>query len=454
MEISVDYFGSTFSGYVVGEGREIFICQTASYNGSSFSLGAAAFGIFLLYSVETYAVADQWYVYEAARRLVDGTFDIQEYARYYQIYSFQLNLAQIYELIFRLTGSSNYRVLQVFHSICVGITLYTGFGIVRELSHRRAAELIYLVLGTLFIPMYIYALYIYGETIGVCCAMTAVWCFLKYNNCESVKGIIGYGILGAIAVTGFYQVRVALTIVWIAMLLIQVMTVLVKRKPLPLVMTVCMLLIAIGISGITQSVTEYRAGGVSLDNRMPTVLWVAMGLQENPDSIKGPGSYNAYNWSVFSMTQMDAQASSDIAVEYIKSRLPELLANPAEGIAFFGRKTMNQWNEPSYACFIVTAFYSEMDDWVKNLYFAEGNRKCLQFLNEYHAVVYLAVLLGFIRLVFGERSPQEYLLGVILIGGYLFSMVWEASSRYISLCSPYDTFCRIQSDALWRSVKE
>ena len=394
------------------------------------SFGAAAVGFLLLNSVCSYAVADQWYVYEAARRLTDGTFDVQEYAGYYLMCPYQLNLAQIYQFVFRITGNSDYRTIQGFQSICMGITFYMGFRIIRELFHRRAAELFYLISGVLFVPMYIYTLYIYGEAIGTCCAMVAIWCFLKYNSCKSLKGILGYGILGAAAVTGIYQTRVALVIVWIAMLLIQLMITIVNRKPLPFVITIGLLLTAVCVSALNRSVMEHKMD-VALDNPMPAILYVAMGLQEGADPVKGPGSFNSYNWSVFAQVEHDAQAASDIASEYIGNRLGELVRNPGAAAAFFGRKMMNQWNEPAYGCFIMTGFYDEMDDWMQKLYSGEGNDRCLQFLNEYQAVMYMAVLLGFARLVFRKRNPQEYLIGVILIGEFLFSLIWEAKSRYV-----------------------
>lgn len=394
------------------------------------SLGVVGIGFRLLYSVSSYAVADQWYVYEAARRLVDGTFDVQEYAGYYLVYPYQLNLAQIYKFVFQVAGNSSYRVLQGFQGICTGIGFYMGFRITRELFHRRAAELIYLVMGVLFVPMYIYSLYIYGETIGTCCAMVAIWCFLKYNSCKTVKGILGYGILGTIAVTGFYQARVALVIVWIAMLLVQMMVTMQNRKPLPLVATVGLLIAAVCFSTLNRSVMEHGMGA-DLDNCIPAILSVATGLQEGTDSTKGPGSYNAYDWNVFAQTGHDAEAASDIAAEYIRGRVRELAGNPMEAVALFGRKSMNQWNEPTYGCFVMTEFNDGMDDWVQKLYHGEENGRCLDFLNEYQAVVYMAVLLGFVWLVSERRNPVEYLIGVILIGEFLFSMIWEAKSRYV-----------------------
>lgn len=394
------------------------------------SFGIAAAGFVLLNSVCTYAVADQWYVYEAARRMADGSFDVQEYAGYYLMCPYQLELAQIYKLIFRITGNCSYRTIQGFQSICAGISFYMGFRVIRELTRRRAAELFYMLLGVFFIPMYIYILFIYGETMGICCAMTAIWCFLKYNGCTSVKSILGYGILGAAAVTGIFQIRVALVVVWIAMLLIQIMITIVNRKPLSLVVTVGLLLTALCVSAVNRSAMEHEVKA-DLSHAMPAVMSIAMGLQEGSDPAKGPGSFNSYNWSVFAQVDHDVQTASDIATEYIGNRLVELAGNPGEAIAFFGRKMMNQWNEPTYGCFIMTCFYDEMDDWLQGVYYGKGNDMCLWFLNEYQAVVYLAVLLGFVRLTGGRREPQEYLIGVILIGEFLFSLIWEAKSRYV-----------------------
>ncbi|MCM1542023.1 MAG: glycosyltransferase family 39 protein [Blautia sp.] len=392
--------------------------------------GAVIFSLYLMHGAKAYAVADQWYVYDAACRLAEGNFDIQQYSGYYQFYAFQLNLAQIYEFLFRLTGSSGYEVIQVMHAICAGITVYMGFRIVRELFCRRAAELICLILEITFMPMYVYVLYIYGETLGTCCAMTAVWCFLKYNKCHSVRGILGYGIVGMLAAAVFYQARVALIVVWIAMMLIQLLITWPRRNYLSLAMTFSMLIMALLMSAALRSSMEGRTG-VDLDKRMPAVLWIAMGMQDSIEQGKSPGSYNGYNVSVYVQAGMDKKASSGIAMEYLRERIGELITHPADAAAFFGRKIMNQWNEPTYGCFISTGFSEGMDEWVHDLYYGTGKERCLAFLNIYQGIVYFAVLLGFVRLVSGKGTPQEALIGLILIGEFLFSMMWEAKSRYV-----------------------
>lgn len=396
-----------------------------------FAGAGAIFGIVLCGNMRSYSVADQWYVYDAAIRLYNGNFNVLDYWGYYLSCPYQLSLAQLYELVFRLTGNDSYETLQTFQSICGGITFYMGFHIVRTLTERRAAEGLYLVLGICFLPLYIYCLYIYGESLGLCCAMTTIWCFLKINEAhKSVSAIAGWGALGAVAMALLYQVRAALIIVLIALLLIQIMAALGRKKLLPLLTLLLMFAAAFGLCSITDTLLERRTG-VSMKEKIPYCLYIAMGLQDNADIAKGPGSFNGYNWNVYAMTGRDAQASAEIGNDMIRSRLTELIGNPKEGAKFFGRKIINQWNEPTYGCFVMTGIYEDGAEWVKSLYRGKGNVFWLRFLNGYQAVVYLAVFLGFLRLALKARAPEEYLIGVVLIGEFLFSLIWEAKSRYV-----------------------
>ena len=144
--------------------------------------------------------------------------------RSYGIYPFQLGLAEIFALIFRVAGSTERLVIQQVQAVCGGITLYVGFRIVRELSGSRAAELLYLVAELLFLPVYCYALFIYGESIGTCSVLCAIWCYLMANRPEGKvwqKGLLW----GAVALfMGLaYATRNVLLVVWIAMVIMQIL---------------------------------------------------------------------------------------------------------------------------------------------------------------------------------------------------------------------------------------
>lgn len=100
-------------------------------------------------------------------------------------------------------------------------------------------------------------------------------------------------------------------------------------------------------------------------------------------------------------------------------------------VSFFREKILNQWNEPSYGVFTMTRFMDAPEKWVEKMYYGKGNNLLYDFLDHYQAVMYLFLLGYFLLLRKGKQPPALYLPGLILIGGFLFSVIWEAKSRYV-----------------------
>lgn len=188
---------------------------------------AVILGIRLARAAGAESIADQYYVQRAAMALADGDAEWVLAQDYYDIYPFQLGLAEIFALIFRVAGSTERLVIQQVQAVCGGITLYVGFRIVRELSGSRAAELLYLVAELLFLPVYCYALFIYGESIGTCSVLCAIWCYLMANRPEGKvwqKGLLWSAV--ALFMGLAYATRNVLLVVWIAMVIMQILVLL------------------------------------------------------------------------------------------------------------------------------------------------------------------------------------------------------------------------------------
>ena len=52
-------------------------------------------------------------------------------------------------------------------------------------------------------------------------------------------------------------------------------------------------------------------------------------------------------------------------------------------------------------------------------------------MNRYQAMIYLAVLGYFVMIFTGKLRGVQILPGIILLGGFFFTMIWEAKSRYV-----------------------
>ena len=69
--------------------------------------------------------------------------------------------------------------------------------------------------------------------------------------------------------------------------------------------------------------------------------------------------------------------------------------------------------------------------WLAAWYSDKGYEISCEILNQIQNMMYIGILLYYIYLLRGRRPEWEYLPGLILIGEILFSLLWEAKSRYV-----------------------
>ena len=395
------------------------------------AVAAAVLGIRLVRAAGAVSIADQYYVQRAAMALADGDKEWVLAQDYYGIFPFQLGLAEIFSLIFRITGSTELIVIQQLQAVCGGITLYLGFRIVRELSGSRVVELWYLVAQLLFLPVYCYALYIYGESIGTCSVMCAIWLYLVVNRPEGKawqKGLLWMGI--AVSMTLAYVTRSVLLVVWIAMVVMQILIWLRSKKWQGLVVLCGVLAVMLFGKNMLCHMAEGQLGR-EYGSGAPYILWLTMGMQDNPDALKGPGTYNDYNVDTYVQAGYDSREATETARGDMRKRLAQWREDPAAAVTFLKEKLLIQWIEPTYCSFNQTRYQYRPEAWVEELYTGQANERALAFLNRYQAILYLAVLGYYLEILFGRVNGVKILPGIIFLGGFFITILWEAKSRYV-----------------------
>lgn len=351
---------------------------------------------------------------------------------YFLLYPYQLGLVEIFALLFRVTGCVSVQVIEYAQAILIGLLVYVGFRITRELFHDVCVEIIYLLLMFMFAPLYLYAMFVYGETLGICAAMAGIWMFLMANREANKKHITVLFFLGAMFCLAIACIaRGALLVVWIAMMIVQILIFFKRKKILPLMMA-ALILTGIILGGKLPIRVAEEQSDFDFGKGCPKIMWIAMGLQENVGSSAGSGSYNGFNADNFIELGYDYVKASELAKDAIYESIVHWMQNPKEMISFFKQKTLNQWNEPTYGAFFHTYYMTDQKDWVNNLYFDENiNGRVEAFLNHYQFICYLAILGYFLMLFKVNRKEELYILGLVLIGGFCLSLIWEARSRYV-----------------------
>lgn len=384
----------------------------------------------LIKAAHAYPIADQFMIYQGAADLLRGALEAENGDVYFRMYPYQLGGAGFYSLVLWAAGRIAPEAIQYFHALCAGSAFYGGFCVTGALFQDRRAELLYVFCMLPFFPFYLYVLFIYGETVGVCASVWAIWLFVRANRAGSAREragcCIGVGMLLALV----YLVRSALLIVWIAMLILQILHSLVSRKLWPVIAMACALVVMLGAQGLAVGLAERRLDR-DFGGGMPVSLWFSMGLQEGLEEGRTPGCDNGYAWRVYEECGFDGEQAHRRAVEDLRARAAELRRSPGRIPVFIREKLAHQWLEPSYGAFAMTRFMDQPEKWVENLYYGGMQDTLYAALNQWQSFLYLLLLGYFVMLLTGKYDREVWLAGIIFIGGFLFSIVWEAKSRYV-----------------------
>lgn len=369
--------------------------------------------------------SDQKYVYEVAVSFINNNFSSMLHGEYMNICPHQYGIVFLYETLFTITGIKSYKLIQLINIVCILLILYYGRKLVRNISSNQTVELYYLLLMPTFIPLYLYSIYIYGDifqiTAGVLgCALIREWC--KNGKKRDAIGAILFVSLAFVAKKNTLVLLIALAIVLIIHALRN------RRWQSALI---AMAIFVLPLLCIRLIETSYeKRSGIEVEEGIPTIMWIAMGLQ---DTDYGPGFYNNYVIEAYMVdANKDSTLCKEIGKEYITERVMEFSKDWRYTSDFFGNKLMSQWNDHTFSSFVLTAnFNKEPTGPVKSMYYGNTYNGMLLFMNRYLFVLYLGMLAGTIYLIKHKTNLYKCLPFIVIIGGFLYSILWEAKGRYV-----------------------
>lgn len=312
--------------------------------------------IFLYTSAEFQPIVDQGHVFINAAAIADREVGHIIEPEYYILYSFQIGLTELMALPMKLTGNMTVGLLEIIQSLFTGMSVYAGFRITRELFHKTNTEIVYLLLAVLCLPQYLYAMFIYGESLGICATMYACLFFLQANREGiSIKRSLCYYAVILLCMDAAYLARGAMMIVCIAMLILQVMFCL-KNQKYYRILPVLILFPVLIMTGKGMTALAEKQAQTDYGDGCPKIMWVAMGLQENEEFPQFPGTYNGFNADTYKANDYDAKATAEMGRDAIGQTVEEWSRDPGKMLDFFRRKVIYQWNDPTYDAFFSTYY--------------------------------------------------------------------------------------------------
>lgn len=203
-------------------------------------------------------------------------------------------------------------------------------------------------------------------------------------------------------------------------------------------------LVAAAAAGVVlpRKFYEYRAKS-TMGEGVPAIAYIAMGLQW--DEGRSPGGWNGYHSDLFMECSFNAEMTSRISREAVRDSLRYMVDHPAYMAEFYYYKLIEQWESEDFGCLSETLdFYGERTPGAWEIYEGRAKGVFLTAMSVHQSLVYLGAC-GFCisgidhwrkRKKRGEKCAEEggmegLVFLVTFIGGFLFSVMWEAEARYV-----------------------
>lgn len=390
-------------------------------------LWIGAVGTWWILSAERVPSGDQAFIYGGASYFLEGNYLFLEEGGYCSMYPHQLGLIALTELLFLVAGPMNYRA---FQAICVLLTMgivYLGYRIVKELTAHTAVVLVYCVMMMGCLPMVFYTGWVYGDIPSIFFTLLMQVMLLQYGKSRKKRylaGVVLSALMGLL-------VRKNSAILLIALCLVIGVSV-IQQMDNKLILTAILAVVVpvLAYQGIYK-MYELRSGHERYD-AIPTISWVAMGLQENNGKY---GWYNDYSKLVFYGNDCNADYATVAIRMDMKERVRELKGDLSYSRQFFKEKILSQWNEPLYQSLFFTSDYEGMKKFTDPDAFATRlGREYLPYVirvcDRLQFLIYLGTACYFLFAVKKDSNILHHLLAVMAIGGFFFSIIWEAKARY------------------------
>lgn len=371
---------------------------------------------------------DPAFVYGGASYFLEGNYMfLNTPSGYFAFYPHQLPLTALMEVLFLVVGTYQYYAVECIFAVLAVAIVFVGYLILREMTTGMAAAVMYSLTAVCCLPLVFYTSWVYGEIPGIFFSVLAAWMLLRYRLMEKSGWLVGL----VLAVTMAVTVRKNSMILVVALCLVAAVCVIAKKDKKLLATAVCAILLP---TMVYQGIYRFyeACSGYEHSKGIPAITWVSMGLNEND------GKYGWYDNSgkrMYIDSEFDEEKTKAAAKENIVQRLAVFRADKSYARMFFREKILSQWNAPLYQSLYFNTKYMEDSMPDENSLAAklsdEYFPKALAVCNRLQLMIYVGMLFYFLFAVRKDSSLMQHFLAIAMIGGFLFSIVWEAKARYV-----------------------
>lgn len=382
---------------------------------------------------------------------------------YMSLWPYQAGLVMFTEIILRAIPNADEMTIQWMYLPFVALALVSGYMLVRRLFANGQTRVLWCLLMVFCLPFYFYVNNMYGTVPALAGTLFVFWMLTEYIHRNSIAALV----LAGIGMTGTVGIRKNELIFVIACILVLGTMFLARREKKLLLMAVVLILASVAGNVVPRAFYEYRAKN-TMGEGIPAISFIAMGLQWEEG--RGHGGWNGYHSDLFMACDYDGEEAARISAESIRDSLKYMAENPAYAVSFFYYKLSEQWTREDYSSLYSTlSHYADRSPTAWEIYQGKWLGPLMLVMAVHQSLVYFGAccfcVSAIIRWKKQKNSSDIWRLIplVTFIGGFLFSIIWEAGSRYVLpyviLLIPYaaEGFAELGAAArkLWKTaVKE
>ncbi len=384
----------------------------------------AAATIWLVLMLRTGQIYDAAKVLEAATLFAQGNYKAM-LTEYFNACSYQLGLCLPMEFAARLLPGLNLNLfMQVANVLLSVLTAFALCAFAREALGTPGAGCA--ALFVLLLPAPLMCTAVYGTLPMLAAVSLSLLCYARYVHTRRARFGLAYALLLAIA----YMLKPNAAIALIALTLCAALDALSRRSVRPLLYALLAIALSVGLARAVIWQYELRSG-VTLRPDVSMLARLTMGLQEGGGAA---GWFNRYTESFFSFDVTQAQ-QRETALLDLTARLGQMREDPAMTLSFFAEKLLSQWLEPTYGTQWAGALSAHTGplSQAAQAAFAEGSavRAALTAcMRASQLLLYALSCAGLLRLLRRGAGALEAALPLILLGGVLYHLIFEAKSQY------------------------
>lgn len=378
----------------------------------------------LVLAMGTQQIYDAAKVLEAATLFAQGNYKAM-LTEYFNACSYQLGMCLPMEFAARLMPFLNLNLfMQAANVLLSALTALALTGFARQAFDADAASCA--ALFVLLLPATLFCTSVYGTLPMLSLVALSLWCFARYVRTRRARFGLGYALLLAVA----YALKPNAAIALIALCLCAALDALSCRRAAPLFYALLAAVLSVALARAFIWQYELRSG-VTLRPDVSMLARLTMGLQEGGGAA---GWFNCYIESFFAFDVTQAQQRAT-AMADLTARLAQMRADPAMTLSFFREKLLSQWLEPTYGTFWSGAISPHTGPLAQaaQTAFTEGSavRTALTAcMRAAQLLLYGLSCVGLVRLLRRGAGVLTAVLPLIVFGGMLYHLIFEAKSQY------------------------